>query len=135
MENRGDDIGYTSWPFREAERLFGEIGGRTPKKGYVLFCTGYSPSGLPHIGTFAEIVRTNMVIDAFKKLYPDIKVRLYCISDDFDGLRKIPDTIPNKDDYIGYLGLPLTKIPDPFGNEESYGHAMNLKMRSFLDRF
>lgn len=123
-----------AWPFLEAKRIFEKIGGKTPEKGYVLFETGYGPSGLPHIGTFAEVTRTIMVQDAFKKMY-DIPTKLICFSDDIDGLRKIPGNIPNQEMVAQYLGRPLTDIPDPFGEKESFGHYMNAKLRSFLDKF
>lgn len=129
-----DLIKAKSWPFVEAKRIFDKIGGKTPEKGYVLFETGYGPSGLPHIGTFAEVTRTIMVQDAFKQMY-DIPTRLICFSDDIDGLRKIPGNIPNQEMVAGYIGRPLTDIPDPFGEKESFGHYMNAKLRSFLDRF
>jgi len=123
-----------AWPFVEARNILKKINNKTPEKGYVLFETGYGPSGLPHIGTFGEVVRTTMIRKAFE-LISDIPTRLFCFSDDMDGMRKIPDTIPNKDDYIQYLDLPLTKIPDPFGTSESYGHNMNARLRAFLDGF
>lgn len=125
-----------AWPFQEAMTLFNEkLGGKVPEKGYVLFETGYGPSGLPHIGTFGEVVRTTMVRNAFKTLYPDIPTKLFCISDDMDGLRKVPDNIPNKDMVAGYLGKPLTRIPDPFGCHASFGEHNNNRLKEFLDSF
>lgn len=125
-----------AWPFEEARALFNEkLGGKVPEKGYVLFETGYGPSGLPHIGTFGEVARTTMVMNAFKTLYPGIPVRLFCVSDDMDGLRKVPDNIPNKEMVGQYLGKPLTKIPDPFGCHDSFGHHNNDCLKSFLDTF
>jgi lysyl-tRNA synthetase class 1 len=100
----------------------------------VLFETGYGPSGLPHIGTFGEVARTTMVRNAFKAL-SDIPTKLYSFSDDMDGLRKVPENIPNQDMVREHLGKPLTSVPDPFGTHESYGHHMNAKLRSFLDAF
>jgi lysyl-tRNA synthetase class 1 len=123
-----------AWPFKEAEGILKRIGNKLPEKGYVLFETGYGPSGLPHIGTFGEVVRTTMVRKAFEYI-SNMPTRLFCISDDMDGMRKIPDTIPNKDEYKKYLDLPLTAIPDPFGTTESYGHNMNMRLRAFLDHF
>jgi lysyl-tRNA synthetase class 1 len=123
-----------AWPFVEAKRIHDKIGGKTPEKGYVLFETGYGPSGLPHIGTFAEVTRTIMVQEAFKQMY-DIPTKLICFSDDMDGLRKVPGNLPNPEMIAEHLGLPLTEIPDPFGEAESFGHYMNAKLRSFLDRF
>ena len=124
-----------SWPFIQAELILKKINNITPKKGFVLFETGYGPSGLPHIGTFAEVVRTEMVIKALNFLAPDIKTKLICFSDDMDGLRKIPDNIPKHEMLKSYIGRSLTDIPDPFDLEASYGDYMNKKLKKFLDRF
>src|SRR3569832_344609 len=94
-----------AWPFEEARKLLARTGGKTPDKGYVLFETGYGPSGLPHIGTFGEVVRTTMVRQAFHRL-SDVKTRLFAFSDDMDGLRKVPDNIPNKEMVAQHLGKP-----------------------------
>ncbi|HEX9791443.1 MAG TPA: lysine--tRNA ligase [Kiloniellales bacterium] len=123
-----------AWPFEEARGLLKRIGGTAPNKGYVLFQTGYGPSGLPHIGTFGEVARTTMVRQAFHRL-SDIPTRLFCFSDDMDGLRKVPDNIPNREMVAQHLGMPLTKIPDPFGEYESFGHHNNARLRGFLDAF
>jgi lysyl-tRNA synthetase class 1 len=123
-----------AWPFVEAERILKKINYTTPKKGYVLFETGYGPSGLPHIGTFGEVARTTMVRNAFHKI-SDIPTRLFCFSDDMDGLRKVPSNVPNPEMVAEHMHKPLTDIPDPFGEAESYGHYMNAKLRSFLDKF
>lgn len=126
----------SAWPFQEAKALHDErLKGKSPDKGFVLFETGYGPSGLPHIGTFGEVVRTTMVRNAFKILAPGIQTRLFAFSDDMDGLRKVPDNIPNKDLIAPHLGKPLTQIPDPFGTHESFGHHNNARLRSFLDSF
>ena len=132
--NFDDLINSKAWPFLEAKRIYDAIEGHAPKKGYVLFETGYGPSGLPHIGTFAEVLRTTMVRRAFEKI-SDIPTRLICFSDDMDGLRKVPGNIPNQEMVAKHIGKPLTSIPDPFEQEASYGHYMNAKLRSFLDRF
>lgn len=124
-----------SWPFVEAARILESINGEIPAKGYVLFETGYGPSGLPHIGTFAEIVRTSMVRKAFEILAPKIPTRLFAVSDDRDGLRKIPDNVPNAEMLKKYLGMPLNVIPDPFGTHESYAAHMNGRLCAFLDQF
>ncbi|HEX2527308.1 MAG TPA: lysine--tRNA ligase [Geminicoccus sp.] len=124
-----------AWPFVEARRLVERIAKRPPAKGFVLFETGYGPSGLPHIGTFAEVFRTTLIRNAFKLLRPDVPTELYAFSDDMDGLRKVPDNVPNGDMVREYLGKPLTAIPDPFGTHESFGHHMNARLRAFLDRF
>jgi lysyl-tRNA synthetase class 1 len=123
-----------AWPFQEAERIVERIGGRAPTKGHVLFATGYGPSGLPHIGTFGEVARTTMVRHAFAALC-DVPTRLWAFSDDMDGLRKVPDNIPNPEMVRSHLGQPLTSIPDPYGTHESFGHNMNARLRAFLDAF
>jgi lysyl-tRNA synthetase class 1 len=130
------EIAMTSnaWPFAEAREVLKRVGGKAPDKGYVLFETGYGPSGLPHIGTFGEVARTSMVRRAFAEI-SDIPTRLFAFSDDMDGLRKVPDNVPNKDMLRGHLGRPLTAIPDPFGKFESFGHHNNAMLRSFLDAF
>ncbi len=126
----------SSWPLQEARQLLDErLKGQVPAKGYVLFETGYGPSGLPHIGTFGEVARTTWVRNAFHLLAPEIPTRLFAFSDDMDGLRKVPDNIPNKDIVAPHLGKPLTRIPDPFGTHESFGHHNNARLRSFLDSF
>lgn len=123
-----------SWPFEEAKRVLARLQGKAPEKGYVLFETGYGPSGLPHIGTFGEVLRTTMVRRAFQKL-SDIPTRLFCFSDDMDGLRKVPDNVPNKEMLSKYLNLPLTKVPDPYGKFESFGHHNNAMLQRFLDSY
>ena len=127
-----------AWPFQEANKIINSLGGyknfKIPEKGYVLLETGYGPSGLPHIGTFGEVVRTTMVRNALESMI-DCKTKLITFSDDMDGLRKVPENVPNKDMLKEYIGIPLTSIPDPFEKFESFGHHNNAKLRSFLDRF
>ncbi len=125
-----------AWPFEEARKLLERIEKKPSvlDKGYLLFETGYGPSGLPHIGTFGEVARTTMVRHAFS-LLSDVKTRLFSFSDDMDGLRKVPDNIPNKEMVRQHLGKPLTQVPDPFEKFESFGHHNNAMLRSFLDRF
>jgi lysyl-tRNA synthetase, class I len=123
-----------AWPYEEARKLLkrypaGKAGG-TP----ILFETGYGPSGLPHIGTFNEVLRTTMVRRAFEEM-SDAPTRLIAFSDDMDGLRKVPDNVPNQAMLAENLGQPLTRIPDPFGTHESFAHHNNAKLREFLDRF
>jgi len=123
-----------AWPFEEAKKLVARIE-RTGQK-QVLFETGYGPSGLPHIGTFGEVARTTMVRHAFETLTGGaIKTRLLAFSDDLDGLRKVPDNIPNKDLVAAHLGKPLTQVPDPFGEYPSFGAHNNARLRAFLDHF
>jgi lysyl-tRNA synthetase class 1 len=123
-----------AWPFEEARKLLARFNGKTPEKGYALFETGYGPSGLPHIGTFGEVVRTTMVRNAFRTM-SDIPARLFAFSDDMDGLRKVPDNLPNAELIRPHLGKPLTSVPDPFGTHESFGHHNNARLRAFLDSF
>ena len=123
-----------AWPFVEARELAKRLGGKAPEKGYVLFETGYGPSGLPHIGTFGEVARTTMVRRAFE-LLTGLPTRLFAFSDDMDGLRKVPENLPNQDMLAQHLGKPLTRVPDPFGTHESFGHHNNARLRAFLDRF
>jgi len=123
-----------AWPFAEAQALLERLKTSNNQKGYVLFETGYGPSGLPHIGTFGEVARTTMVRHAFTQL-SDIPTRLICFSDDMDGLRKVPDNLPNAAMIAENLGKPLTSVPDPFGTHESFGHHMNARLRAFLDHF
>jgi lysyl-tRNA synthetase, class I len=125
-----------AWPFEEARKLVK----RYEKKGYpeaVLFETGYGPSGLPHIGTFGEVARTSMVRHAFRVLTQDrVPTRLVCFSDDMDGLRKVPENVPNRDMMQAHIGKPLSRVPDPFSNEHpSFAAANNARLRAFLDRF
>ncbi|MBN8243137.1 lysine--tRNA ligase [Nitratireductor aquimarinus] len=124
-----------AWPFEEARKIVKRYEGGFPET--VLFETGYGPSGLPHIGTFGEVARTSMVRHAFRVLTEDrIKTKILCFSDDMDGLRKVPDNVPNKEMLRTHLGKPLTKVPDPFSNEyPSFGAANNARLRAFLDRF
>ncbi len=123
-----------AWPFEEARKLVARYGDKAPAKGYVLFETGYGPSGLPHIGTFGEVVRTTMVRQAFGRM-SDLPTRLFAFSDDMDGLRKVPGNVPNQEMLLQHLGKPLTVVPDPFGKYESFGHHNNAMLRGFLDGF
>jgi lysyl-tRNA synthetase class 1 len=125
----------TAWPFEEARKIVARLKKRP--KDEVIFETGYGPSGLPHIGTFGEVARTTMVRHAFRVLTDDkIKTRLIAFSDDMDGLRKVPDNVPNRDMMASHLGKPLSRVPDPFSNEHpSFGAANNARLRAFLDRF
>ncbi len=121
-----------SWPFEEARKLLERKS--VKEKGYALFETGYGPSGLPHIGTFGEVARTTYVRRAFECL-TGIKTKLFAFSDDRDGLRKVPDNIPNKELVEKYLGFPLTSVADPFGCHNSFGEHNNNKLMEFLDSF
>jgi lysyl-tRNA synthetase, class I len=125
----------TAWDFEEARKIIK----RYANSGFpqtVLFETGYGPSGLPHIGTFGEVARTSMVRHAFRVLTADrVPTRLLCFSDDMDGMRKVPDNVPNPEMLRQHLGKPLTSVPDPFGQYESFGHHNNAMLRRFLDTF
>ena len=123
-----------AWPFEEARKLLARYPDGPPAKGHVLFETGYGPSGLPHIGTFGEVARTTMVRHAYQQL-SDVPTRLVAFSDDMDGLRKVPDNVPNPELLAANLGKPLSVIPDPFGTHESFAHHNNAMLRDFLDHF
>ena len=124
-----------AWPYHEAQKVQEKLAREGDRKhDYVLFETGYGPSGLPHIGTFAEVARTTWVRHAFEKS-TGLSTKLFAFSDDMDGLRGVPDNVPNKEMLRGHLGKPLCEIPDPFGEEESFSGYMNAKLRSFLDQF
>jgi lysyl-tRNA synthetase class 1 len=126
-----------AWPFEEARRIVERL--KKLKGGMdktVLFETGYGPSGLPHIGTFGEVARTSMVRRAFQALTNgQVKTRLVCFSDDMDGMRKVPENVPNQEMLRANLHKPLTRVPDPFGEYESFGHHNNAMLRRFLDTF
>src|SRR6516162_719066 len=123
-----------AWPFQEARKIVARL--KKHLKDEVVFETGYGPSGLPHIGTFGEVARTTMVRHAFRVLTEDrIKTRLIAFSDDMDGLRKVPDNVPNKELLEKHLGQPLTTVPDPFGTYASFGAHNNARLRAFLDAF
>jgi len=123
-----------AWPFEQAKQIVNRL--KKKPKDEVLFETGYGPSGLPHIGTFGEVARTSMVRHAFRVLTEDkIKTKLLAFSDDMDGLRKVPDNVPNKEMLEEDLGKPLTKVRDPFGTHGSFGAHNNARLRAFLDTF
>jgi lysyl-tRNA synthetase, class I len=126
-----------AWPFEEARRIIKRLEAqRANREKAVVFETGYGPSGLPHIGTFGEVVRTGMVRHAFEVLSEGRRAtRLICFSDDMDGLRKVPDNVPNKQMLAGHLDKPLSSIPDPFSNAyPSFAAHNNARLRQFLDR-
>lgn len=123
-----------AWPFEEARRVLKRYEKAPPAKGHVLFETGYGPSGLPHIGTFGEVSRTTMIRRAFE-IISDIPTRLLCFSDDMDGMRKVPENVPNPDMLREHLQRPLTVVPDPFGTHASFGDHNNAMLRRFLDTF
>jgi len=124
----------TSWPFVEARKLIKERKKIFEKKGKITLQTGYGPSGLPHIGTFGEVARTTMMVNAIKQIV-DIPTEIITFSDDMDGLRKVPDNIPNKKVLEENLHKPLTSIPDPFKKFNSYGEHNNEMLKKFLNEF
>ncbi len=126
------DVLPKAWPFEEARRVAQRLA--ASGMDHALFETGYGPSGLPHIGTFGEVARTSWVRHAFTVL-TGLPSRLLAFSDDLDGLRKVPDNVPNQDLLRGYLGQPLTRVPDPFGTHPSFGAHNNARLRAFLDKF
>ncbi len=123
-----------AWPFEEARKIVARL--KKKPKDEVIFSTGYGPSGLPHIGTFGEVARTTMVRHAFRVLTDDkVRTRLLAFSDDMDGLRKVPDNVPNGEMLAQDLGKPLTKVRDPFGTHPSFGAHNNARLQKFLDAF
>ena len=124
----------SSWPFVEARKLVRERQKTYEKKGKITLQTGYGPSGLPHIGTFAEVARTTMMVNAIKQII-DIPTEIITFSDDMDGLRKVPGNIPNKEILEKNLYKPLTSIPDPFKKFKSFGEHNNEMLKKFLNEF
>ena len=124
-----------AWPFQEAMKLVKRYPDGKPGGEPVLFETGYGPSGLPHIGTFQEVLRTTLVRRAYEIVSGGAPTRLVAFSDDMDGLRKVPDNVPRQDMMAEYLGHPLSRLPDPFGKFESFAPHNTAMLRAFLDRF
>ena len=122
-----------AWPFEEAAKVADRLAA-APKPEGALFETGYGPSGLPHIGTFGEVARTTWVRQAFERL-TGLPSRLIAFSDDMDGLRKVPDNVPDREMLARHLGKPLTAIPDPYGTHPSFGAHNNARLQAFLDAF
>jgi len=123
-----------AWPFVEAKKMLRERKSFIEKKGKITLQTGYGPSGLPHIGTFGEVARTSMMVNALKHL-TDLPTEIITFSDDMDGLRKVPDNVPQKDLLEKNLHKPLTQVPDPFGKFKSFGEHNNEMLKNFLDNF
>ena len=123
-----------AWPFEEARAILKRYEKKAPEKGHVLFETGYGPSGLPHIGTFGEVARTTMIRRAFEVI-SDIPTRLICFSDDLDGMRKVPENVPQQEMLRQHMQKPLTSVPDPYGEYDSFGGHNNAMLRRFLDTF
>ena len=123
-----------AWPFVEAKKILREKKISIGKKGKITLQTGYGPSGLPHIGTFGEVARTSMIVNALNHL-TDIPKEIITFSDDMDGLRKIPDNVPNQELLNQYLHKPLTSVPDPFKKYNSFGEHNNEMLKNFLNQF
>ena len=124
----------SAWPFVEAKKLLRERKSFIEKKGKITLQTGYGPSGLPHIGTFGEVARTSMMVNALKQL-SDFPTEIITFSDDMDGLRKVPDNVPNQELLTNNLHKPLTQVPDPFEKFGSFGEHNNEMLKNFLDSF
>jgi len=130
-----DNLDKTSaWPFVEAKKMLRERKSFFEKKGKIVLQTGYGPSGLPHIGTFGEVARTSMMVNALKQL-TDLPTEIITFSDDMDGLRKVPENIPNQELLSNNLHKPLTQVPDPFGKFNSFGEHNNEMLKKFLNKF
>ena len=130
-----DNLDKTNaWPFVEAKKMLRERKTFIEKKGKITLQTGYGPSGLPHIGTFGEVARTSMIVNALKQL-TDLPTEIITFSDDMDGLRKVPDNVPNQKLLEQNLHKPLTEVPDPFGKFKSFGEHNNEMLKNFLDNF
>ncbi len=123
-----------AWPFVEAKKVLRDRKKFIDQKGKIVLQTGYGPSGLPHIGTFGEVARTAMLVNALNYI-TDLPKEIITFSDDMDGLRKIPDNVPNKDQLAQSLHKPLTNVPDPFGKFKSFGEHNNEMLKNFLDKF
>ena len=130
-----DNLDKTNaWPFVEAKKLLRERKSFIEKKGKIILQTGYGPSGLPHIGTFGEVARTSMMVNAIKQL-TDLPTEIITFSDDMDGFRKVPENVPNQELLNQNLHKPLTQVPDPFGKFTSFGEHNNEMLKNFLDKF
>ena len=124
----------SAWPFLEAKKMLRERKSFIDKKGKITLQTGYGPSGLPHIGTFGEVARTSMIVNALSQL-TNVPTEIITFSDDMDGLRKVPENVPEKELLEKNLHKPLTQIPDPFNKFKSFGDHNNEMLKTFLDNF
>ena len=124
----------SAWPFVEAKKMLRERKSIIEKKGKITLQTGYGPSGLPHIGTFGEVARTSMMVNALNQL-TDLPKEIITFSDDMDGLRKVPENVPQKELLKKNLHKPLTQVPDPFNKFSSFGEHNNEMLKKFLDSF
>ena len=124
----------SAWPFVEAKKMLRERKSFIEKKGKIILQTGYGPSGLPHIGTYGEVARTSMMVNALMQL-TDLPSEIITFSDDMDGLRKVPENIPNQNLLNENLHKPLTEVPDPFEKFNSFGEHNNEMLKDFLNSF
>ena len=124
----------SAWPFVEAKKMLRERKSFIEKKGKITLQTGYGPSGLPHIGTFGEVARTSMIVNALKE-FTNLPAEIITFSDDMDGLRKVPDNVPNQELLNKNLHKPLTQVPDPFEKFDSFGEHNNEMLKDFLNSF
>ena len=134
MIDKADIDKSNAWPFVEAKKLLKDRSENIKKKGKIILQTGYGPSGLPHIGTFGEVARTSMIVNALNYL-TDIPKEIITFSDDMDGLRKIPENVPNQEILNKHLHKPLTRVPDPFEKYKSFGEHNNEMLKQFLNKF
>ena len=134
MINEANIDKTNAWPFVEAKRILIQRKKNIDQKGKIVLQTGYGPSGLPHIGTFGEVARTSMIVNALNQI-TDLPKEIVTFSDDMDGLRKIPDNIPNKDKLKKFIHKPLTEVPDPFEKFKSFGEHNNEMLKNFLNDF
>ena len=123
-----------AWPFVEAKKILRERKKYIEQQGKIILQTGYEPRGLPHIGTFGEVARTSMLVNALNNL-TDLPKEIITFSDDMDGLRKVPENIPNQNLLNENLHKPLTEVPDPFGKFNSFGEHNNEMLKDFLNSF
>ena len=133
-------IEYKAWPYKQAQNILDRLdaeakSGTQRKRDAVLLQTGFGPSGLPHIGTFGEVARTDWVARALRQINPELKTLVYAFSDDMDGMRGVPDNVPNQEMLKEHLGKPLSDVPDPFGEHESFAAYNNAMLCRFLDSF
>src|ERR1700750_563172 len=136
IDLRSAALASKAWPYEEARKLLKRWPDGKPARDPVIFETGYGPSGLPHISTFNEVARTTFVRHAYEELTGGAPTRLIAFSDDMDGLRKVPDNVPNQAMLAEHLGEPLSRIPNPFGTgEDSFAHHNNAMLRRFLDQY
>lgn len=123
-----------SWPYKEAEKVLKLV--QKKNKNYACFQCGFGPSGSPHIGTVSEMLRTKMVIEAFRNLSTDYyEISWILFADDMDALRKIPDNVPDKKEMEQYIGVPICDIPDPWGRDDSFAAHNIRELVELLERF